>query len=338
MYNKKIYLKILETLTHFKLLLEDVIEPSLDSLGRFIDIVSAVGGQNRESSLGFISRLVTQGRSMQLIRKRKIVLQLEEEIRHAEQKLEQSKKVVDEIDENRKDLEEKNKDLKHQKRDLEFKKQGVASKIYDLTKERKNADLSFNSGKITDDQYKALVKQIEDQNKLADKEMQDINQLIKKMVEEINKLEKEIDLYKKQYRNKQQEYKELYQQHVAPKIAEREKIMFEMKQIRSSLFSIATQNMIFRMVFERLEKEYMPSSKNTGPTSPPAQSDAYIPVIPTGKPKQDVDAKKEELKKAVELYFETLLELVKNKTILTPTQGQSGPSNSNNQGTPGGGP
>lgn len=48
------------------LLKEDVIEPTLDSINRLIDVLTGVGGQLRESSLGVISRLVNSKKSLNI--------------------------------------------------------------------------------------------------------------------------------------------------------------------------------------------------------------------------------------------------------------------------------
>ncbi len=64
------------------LLLEDVIEPTLDSINRLIDVLTGVGGQLRESSLGVISRMVNNKKTLN-------IRELDVRIYASKQKLEQ---------------------------------------------------------------------------------------------------------------------------------------------------------------------------------------------------------------------------------------------------------
>lgn len=56
--------KLLEYDRKVGLLLEDVIDPTLDSIGRLIDVLTGVGGQLRESSLSVVSRVVSNNNSL----------------------------------------------------------------------------------------------------------------------------------------------------------------------------------------------------------------------------------------------------------------------------------
>lgn len=75
---EKIFRELILESKKLSLLLEDVIEPSLDSLNRLADILSAVGGQKRESSLGFVSRIVIQEKQTILKRKKNEELRFQE--------------------------------------------------------------------------------------------------------------------------------------------------------------------------------------------------------------------------------------------------------------------